>query len=311
MRRIILAALAILAAAPAAAQPAPVARSTAESFQSCREVGGTPSLKPGFETRIDLNGDGIEDYILDYQHLECANAWSLFCGSAGCPLGVFVSAGGEFKDESLGHVQGWELIQGTPPVIEVSLHGAMCRRGGIGVEGCTRRFAWNGRKLAMLGAAEAARPQAQPARPAPQPAPQATARPPAPPTPGDWSLRPVAGRTPVATVAGPGVIQSVSLLCFNGVPVVALVLRGQPTVTRATVTFLFPSLGRIDHPIGQQPGGGQNVWYADLRRSRLPQLLAGRDSEATVAINGVRMGPLSLRGSTASIRGALESCYRF
>ena len=77
------------------------------------------------------------------------------------------------------------------------------------------------------------------------------------------------------------------------------------------MTFLFPSLGRIDHPIGQQPGGGQNVWYADLRRSRLPQLLAGRDSEATVAINGVRMGSLSLRGSTASIRGALESCYRF
>ena len=298
--------LAVLGAEPAVAQPEPIARTNAESFQACREAGGTPSLNPGYETRVDLNGDGIEDYILDFQQFACANAWSYFCGSAGCPLAVFISSPDGFKNASLGHVQGWRLIQRSPPVIEVSLHGAMCRAGGIGSEGCTRQFAWNGRELAMLGGP--ARPPGQPAQPAP--APQA-ARPPPPPSPGDWSLRPVAGRTPVATVAGPGVIHSLSLLCFNGAPVVAVQLRGRPSVSQATVTFLFPSLGRIDHPIGQQPGGGQNVWYADLRRSRLPQLLAGRDSEAAVAINGVRQGTISLRGSTASIRSALQSCYRF
>lgn len=296
--------LAALAAEPAVAQPAPIASTNAESFQACREAGGTPSLKPGYETRVDLNGDGTEDYILDFQHFECANAWSYFCGSAGCPLAVFISSPGGFRNASVGHVQGWQLIPGTPPVIEASLHGAMCRRGGIGAEGCTVRYAWNGRELAQLGGP--ARPPAQPA-----PAPQATARPPAPPSPSDWSLRPVAGRTPVATVAGPGVIRSISLLCHNGVPMVALGLRGRPTVRQATVTFLFPSLGRIDHPIGQLQGGGQDMWYADLRRSRLPQLLAGRDSEAAVAINGVRQGAMSLRGSTASIRSALQSCYRF
>lgn len=306
MRCMILAGLALLSAAPAAAEPAAVAQATRSAMQDCRGAGGTPALKPGHQTTADLNGDGIEDYLLDYQHLECANAWSFFCGSAGCPLVAFLSGPSGHRAQPFGHVRGWSLIPGTPPAIEVALHGAMCRRGGIGVEGCTRRFAWNGRELAALGAP--AQPQA-PSQAAPAPA--ATARPPAPPSPGDWSLRPVAGRTPVATVAGPGVIHSVSLLCFNNVPVVALALRGRPSVTRATVTFLFPSLGRIDHPIGQQPGGGQNVWYADLRRSRLPQLLAGRDSEATVAINGVRMGTLSLRGSTASIRGALAGCYRF
>jgi hypothetical protein len=301
-----LAALALLVAAPAAAQPAAVTQATQSAMQDCRGAGGTPALKPGYQTTADLNGDGVEDYVLDYQHLECANAWSFFCGSAGCPLVAFLSSPSGHRAQPFGHVQGWNLIAGTPPAIEVALHGAMCRRGGIGVEGCMRRYAWNGRELAALGAP--AQPQA-PSQAAP--APGASARPPAPPSPGDWSLRPVAGRTPVATVAGPGVIHSVSLLCFNDVPVVALALRGRPSVTRATVTFLFPSLGRIDHPIGQQPGGGQNVWYADLRRSRLPQLLAGRDSEATVAINGVRMGTLSLRGSTTSIRGALETCYRF
>lgn len=307
MRRMILAALALLAAAPAAAQPAAVAAHTRQSMQACREAGGTPSPKPGYQVTEDLNADGIEDYILDFQHLECANAWSFFCGSAGCPLAVFLSSPSGHQGVMGDHVQGWRLIPGTPPVIEVSLHGAMCRRGGIGIEGCTERYGWNGRQFARLSGPAPS--EAQPPRPAP--APQETARPPAPPSPGDWSLRPVAGRTPVATVAGPGVIHSVSLLCFNNVPVVALALRGRPTVARATVTFLFPSLGRIDHPIGQQPGGGQNVWYADLRASRLPQLLAGRDSEATVGINGVRQGTLSLRGSTASIRGALESCYRF
>lgn len=306
MRWVILAALAALAGQPVAAQPIDAARITRESMQGCREAGGTPSLKPGYETRTDLDGDGVPDTILDLQHLECANAWSFFCGSAGCPLIVLLSRQAGREPAYSNHVQGWRLVEGAPPVIEVSLHGTYCGRGRAGIEGCTRRHAWNGRDFAEVGAP--ARPQAAPPQAAP--APQTTARPPAPPSPSDWSLRPVAGRTPVATVAGPGVIHSVSLLCFNGAPVVALALRGRPTVARATVTFLFPSLGRIDHPIGQQPGGGQNVWYADLRRSRLPQLLAGRDSEATVAINGVRQGTLSLRGSTASIRGALESCYR-
>jgi hypothetical protein len=305
MRVVTLACLLAVAALPAAAQPAAVTALTREAMQDCRGAGGTPTVQSGFQTTADLNGDGVPDHIVDYQHLECANAWSFFCGSAGCPLVVFLSAGAEHRPTALGHVQGWRLIEGTPPVLEASLHGAMCRRGGIGSEGCTVQYAWNGRELARLGGPT--RPQAQPA----QPAPQAAARPPAPPSPGDWSLRPVAGRAPVATVAGPGVIHSLSLLCFNGAPVVALALRGQPSVARATVSFLFPSLGRIDHPIGQQPGGGQNVWYADLSRSRLPQLLAGRDSQATVAINGVAQGAISLRGSTASIRSALQSCYRF
>ncbi len=306
MRVLMLAGLLTVAAVPAVAQPAEVSAFTREAMQDCRGAGGTPSLQPGFQTTADLNADGVPDYILDYQHLECANAWSLFCGSAGCPVVVFLSAGTEHHGTALGHVQGWTLIEGSPPVLELALHGAMCRQGGVGAEGCTVRYAWNGRELARLGG---------PARPPPaqaaQPTPQATARPPAPPSPSDWSLRPVSGRPPVATVAGPGVIHTLSLLCFNGAPVVAVQLRGRPSVSRATVTFLFPSLGRIDHPIGQQPGGGQNVWYADLRRSRLPQLLAGRDSEAAVAINGVRQGTISLRGSTASIRSALQSCYRF
>jgi hypothetical protein len=305
MRVVMLAALLAVAALPAAAQPAPVTALTREAMQDCRGAGGTPSLKPGFQTATDLNGDGVADYILDYQHLECANAWSFFCGSAGCPLVVFLSEGGGYRAMPLGHVQGWRLIEGAPPALELALHGAMCRRGGVGAEGCTVRYAWNGRELAQAGGP--ARPPAQPA----QPAPQATARPPAPPSPGDWSLRPVAGRTPVATVAGPGVIRSVSLLCHNGVPMVALGLHGRPAVRQVTVTFLFPSLGRIDHPIGQLQGGGQGMWYADLRRSRLPQLLAGRDSQATVAINDERVGTISLRGSTASIRSALQSCYRF
>lgn len=307
MRVVMLAGLLTVAAVPASAQPAEVSAAAREAMQDCRGAGGTPSLQPGFQTTAELNADGVPDYILDYQYLECANAWSFFCGSAGCPLVVFLSDGAAYRATPLGHVQGWTLVEGSPPVLELALHGAMCRRGGVGAEGCTVRHAWNGRELARLGGP--ARPQVQLAQPAP--APQAAARPPAPPSPSDWSLRPVAGRPPVATVAGPGVIHSLSLLCFNGAPVAAVQLRGRPSVSRATVTFLFPSLGRIDHPIGQQPGGGQTVWYADLRRSRLPQLLAGRDSEAALAINGVRQGTISLRGSTASIRSALQSCYRF
>lgn len=154
--------------------------------------------------------------------------------------------------------------------------------------------------LALLVAAAALVAPARAADPAPPP-----------PAADAWSLRPLPGRTPVASVGGPGVIHSLSLLCFEGVPVTAIALRGRPTVAEARLTLEFPTLGRIDQPIGRQPGGGENVWYADLRGSPLPRLLAGRDSEAAVTINGVRQGTISLRGSTAAIRAALASCYRF
>jgi hypothetical protein len=76
------------------------------------------------------------------------------------------------------------------------------------------------------------------------------------------------------------------------------------------VSFAFPGT-RVDAPIAQPQGGAPNVWYADLRGSRLPSLLAGNAASVPLLVNGGQQGALSLSGSTAAIRSALGPCYRF
>ena len=41
-----------------------------ENKKQC-EDGETVSQKPGLVTKRDINGDGVPDYILDYEHLHC------------------------------------------------------------------------------------------------------------------------------------------------------------------------------------------------------------------------------------------------
>jgi hypothetical protein len=55
----------------AAVPPENVAKQVEEAAQSCRDMGG----KPGTEAMLtvsDINGDGIEDWVVDYAKLQCA-----------------------------------------------------------------------------------------------------------------------------------------------------------------------------------------------------------------------------------------------
>src|SRR5690606_5744981 len=86
--------------------PGEIEAFTQENIALCRSVGGTPNLsglrvegageavegRPPYLTEAgDLNGDGRPDYVTDLSGLECVGAWSLFCGSAGCVVTVWLS----------------------------------------------------------------------------------------------------------------------------------------------------------------------------------------------------------------------------
>jgi hypothetical protein len=103
--------------------------------------------------------------VQDATHIDCQGAVSALCGSAGCPLEVFVSGPGGHRAAFSGHAQAWEIDAATtPPVLVAHLHGSACGRAGV--ETCTKRYAWNGRELAELR--PGARPQgAPPAAPPP------------------------------------------------------------------------------------------------------------------------------------------------
>ncbi len=83
--RSILAAILISSAISAtqakAAQPLPpeVQSSIDEAMKDCD---GKVKFEKGFLTRRDINGDGIEDFILDYGSFACGATRDTYCGSA-------------------------------------------------------------------------------------------------------------------------------------------------------------------------------------------------------------------------------------
>lgn len=124
-----------------------------------------------------------------------------------------------------------------------------------------------------------------------------------------WEAR-SAGKLAVAVVAGPGAVQTVSLMCRDGMPVIALVLKdGQPASQPALLSMTF-GVVRIDLPLSRSPGRG-NIWHGDLRASPLPKLLASESGMVAVALNGEAQGDLTLQGSTQASRAALGGCYRY
>jgi hypothetical protein len=284
---------------PAAAAPAIAERATRESMQECRTAGGRPSLRPEYETTADLNGDGQPDSIIDLSGLNCEGAASYFCGSAGCPVVVYLSGPSGHRAVPLGHVQGWELERTPPlPVLVLHLHGSAC--GRTGSDGCESRVAWNGREFAALGRGAGARPTPPSARPE-QPAASATPLP-------SWALRPVAGHSPVAVVAGPGSIGNLALLCQQGHAIAAITLRQRPRTAPALLSF-SDGRQRVDLPFRPVQGGGE-AWYAELAGSDLPNLLLQRDSPLSLAMNHGAQGLLPRQGAGNALRQALGPCLR-
>jgi hypothetical protein len=148
--RSILAAILISSAISAtqakAAQPLPpeVQSSIDEAMKDCDEK---VRFEKGFLTRRDINGDGIEDFILDYGHFACGASRNTYCGSAGCSTEVFASlSGGKFTKVLDENVRGIEFktVRGRPAML-LELHGSAC--GKVGSAPCSATLYWNGEKF--------------------------------------------------------------------------------------------------------------------------------------------------------------------
>lgn len=210
-----------VAAGPARAElPQPVLDNALESVRMCKEAGGTPNVQgasiPGagqadevfipFVTEADLNGDGATDYVTDLAGFDCVDAWTLFCGSAGCPVTVWLSGPEGLSVAWGGHAQAWEL-RGTEVVL--FLHGQMCTPPRTGVEGCEEVLRFDA-PAATPSAAAPVPPGALASSPRPQPRPgsaasEAVAAEPEPAeTPPPDATAADTPQTPDATDAPPG-----------------------------------------------------------------------------------------------------------
>jgi hypothetical protein len=125
--------------------PAEVQAIIDDDIKSCTEK---VTFKKGFLTRRDINGDGIEDFILDYGRFSCGENSIAYCGSAGCLMTVFASLPNEkfakVLDENVRSVD-FKNVRGRPAML-LQLHGSAC--GKIGSEPCGATLHWNGEKFA-------------------------------------------------------------------------------------------------------------------------------------------------------------------
>jgi len=87
-------ALAFLAAgvafnsAGAAEPPDNIAEVISEAARACEHMKGNPNTDAVLSTK-DLNGDGGEDWIVDFAKMTCDGGTNPLCGDAGCTLQIY------------------------------------------------------------------------------------------------------------------------------------------------------------------------------------------------------------------------------
>ena len=124
-----------------------------------------------------------------------------------------------------------------------------------------------------------------------------------------WEIRPLAGGPPGVRVAGPGIVDYVSLLCTNQGPIIAFMFSGASPAPSYTALLDLDNQ-RVSLPLSRAPGGA-NIWTANLGRSPLPRLLVEGGQALRVNINTQWQGELPLHGAAEAARTALSSCYGF
>ncbi|MBR0833642.1 hypothetical protein JQ612_10595 [Bradyrhizobium manausense] len=107
--------------------------------------GGAVTFAPDTVRKIDLTGDGRDDYIVDFRETKCGERESTYCGTGGCVLDILVTR----PDCSVravfdGYVRSYAIVappmkRGAARVIRFDLHGSYC--GGFGAQVCVKEKA--------------------------------------------------------------------------------------------------------------------------------------------------------------------------
>ena len=290
--------LAAIAPAPVSAQEPPPAlvEATEEASALCTALGGAPDILDGYMQTLDLNGDGVPDFLTDLALLDCGGAHAAFCGPSGCPVTAWLSeSDGSFSRFDLGRMQGFEIGAGDPPPLVARYAAAAC--GLDATTDCTRtwRFAGNAPEEPSIDPT----PESEPEDDA-----TATVKPLV--VPSGWTLRRVPGASPMALGGGVGKIASLAAFCLSDQPFLAVSFNERPAGDSVTLDFAF-SQGDVQATAGFEATAG-GTFVVALADGPLADRLGGRDRDVAVDIDGEAQGVMSLSGSTRAIRNALAEC---
>ncbi len=144
-----IAAVACCAAVQAASPqlPALVAKAVKETAAMCTEVGGKADVSQAIH-RMDLNGDGIEDYVFDVRGINCEGAASIY-GDREMGVTVFVADGKGGARETFNDSVFGMSVQGTGAAAKLwlTVMGPACgkkpARDFASEQFCDRSIVWN------------------------------------------------------------------------------------------------------------------------------------------------------------------------
>lgn len=153
---LITAAFASLLAAPSLAADHPPFVETAwpaevrKVFDYARTECGTDkdvkvTFAPDTVRKLDLNGDGRDDYIVDLKDATCSEHMSAYCGTGGCWTEILVTRPGGRVESIFGDVvRSYKVLprksRPGPVTMTFDLHGGRCGRAGVDPCPKTRRI---------------------------------------------------------------------------------------------------------------------------------------------------------------------------
>jgi hypothetical protein len=107
------------------------------------QEGGAVTFAPETVRKIDLTGDGREDYIVDFQETKCGDRETTYCGTGGCVMKILVTLpDGSMREVFDGYVLRYRVMaspvkRGAARSIRFDLHGSFC--GGFGPQACIKQ----------------------------------------------------------------------------------------------------------------------------------------------------------------------------
>jgi hypothetical protein len=132
-----------------AGYPAEVQKALRYANDECAsQGGGEVTFAPGTVRTIDLNGDGRDDYIVNFGETKCTGlrTFAVFCGTGGCLMDILVTLpNGTVRAIFDGYVRSYEIRPDPAEKPKASrrvsfeLHGGYC--GGHGTPSCFKEKA--------------------------------------------------------------------------------------------------------------------------------------------------------------------------
>jgi len=126
--------------------PPSVQKVLRDAVEECEsQDGGAVTFAPDTVRKVDLTGDGRDDYIVDFRDTKCGERETTYCGTGGCVMNILVTLpDGSVRPVFDGYVRSYKILapsmkRGAARSIRFDLHGSYC--GGFGAQACVKEKA--------------------------------------------------------------------------------------------------------------------------------------------------------------------------